>query len=105
MGTRTFRRAREVLNELKWREGRDMSQAEIWFADRNEPLGYKVIRGGDIMEVGRGYFSTAEAMLPYYKILRIEYRREGSVRSAGSQPENDWTVGAWLDEGKEARLK
>lgn len=90
MGTRTFRRAREVLNELKWREGRDMSQAEIWFADRNEPLGYKVIRGGDIMEVGRGYFSTAEAMLPYYKILRIEYdgkalfdQREANLKTTG----------------------
>jgi len=77
MAKRTFRRAREVLNELKWREGNDIERAEIWYADRNAPTGHKVIHGGEVTETGRGYFSTIESMLPYYKILRIEC--EGKV--------------------------
>jgi len=74
---RTFRRAREVLNEIRWREGGEMGLAEIWFADRNSPTGCKIIPGTEITETGRGYFSTADAMLPYYKIIKIEY--EGKV--------------------------
>jgi len=66
-----FRRAREILNELRWREGMSIGQAEIWYADRVNPLGYKVINGSDITDLGRGYFSTGDSMLPYYKILRI----------------------------------
>ena len=71
MARKEFRRAREVLNELKWREGKDISRAEIWYADRTDPLGYKVINGSDITGLGSGYFSTGGSMLPYYKIMRI----------------------------------
>jgi len=36
----------------------------------------KVIRGEEITELGRRYFSTATATIPYYKIVRIEYAGE-----------------------------
>jgi uncharacterized protein (UPF0248 family) len=63
--------ARDVLNELKWREGRSLATAEIWFADRMRPEGYRIIEGDEITGLGRGYFSLGDSMLPYYKILRI----------------------------------
>ena len=73
MPTFKGRTARDVLNELRWREGKDLKRTEIWYADRVKPEGYRVMSGGDITELGRGYFSTADSMLPYYKILRIVY--------------------------------
>jgi len=66
-----FHRARDILNELIWREGRSIKRAEIWYADRMNPLGYRIINGSDVTELGRGYFSTADSMLPYYKIMKI----------------------------------
>ncbi len=66
-----FHRARDVLNELRWREGAVIAKAEIWYADRMKPLGYRIINGSDVTELGRGYFSAAKTMLPYYKIMRI----------------------------------
>jgi len=33
----------------------------------------KAVRGEEITELGRRYFSTATAMIPYYKVVRVEY--------------------------------
>ena len=70
------RTARDVLYELKWRKGKDLKRAEVWCADRVKPEGYKIIKGEEITELGRGYLSMRESMLPYYKILRIVYDGE-----------------------------
>ncbi len=68
-----MRTAREVLNELKWRRGRDLSQAEIWIADRTTPEGGRVLSGAEIQELGHRYFQTARATIPFYKIVKITY--------------------------------
>jgi uncharacterized protein (UPF0248 family) len=70
------RTARDVLYELKWREGMSLSRAEVWYADRTRAEEYKVIKGEEITELGRGYFMSGDSMLPYYKILRIVYDDE-----------------------------
>lgn len=70
-----MRRARDVLNELRWREGRSLADAEIWVRGRTED-DVKPIRGAEITELGRRYFSTATATIPYYKIVRILHRGE-----------------------------
>lgn len=67
------RTAREVLNELKWRKGYDLSQAEIWVADRTRPEGGRVLSGAEIAHLGHRYFMTARATIPYYKIAKITY--------------------------------
>lgn len=67
------RTARETLNELKWRKGLDMSRAEIWVADRTRPEGGRTLSGAEIVSVGRRYFTTAHATIPFYKVLRIAY--------------------------------
>ncbi len=65
------RTAREVLNELKWREESELARAEIWVADRTRPEGGRILSGAEIVSLGRKYFSTATATIPFYKILRI----------------------------------
>ncbi len=65
--------AREVLNELKWRKGFDLSRAEIWVADRRHPGGSRVLSGAEIREMGHRYFTTARAAIPFYKIVKITY--------------------------------
>ncbi len=72
---RIVRTAREVLNELKWREGRDLAKASVWVRGRTAN-DVKAIGGDEITELGRRYFSTATATIPYYKVVRIEYGGE-----------------------------
>jgi uncharacterized protein (UPF0248 family) len=67
---------REILNELKWREDRDISKAEIWYSSRGTEEGYVIITGGELTELGKSFFSTASATIPYYKIFRIVYEDE-----------------------------
>lgn len=67
------RTAREVLNELRWRETDRLADATIWYRDRGRPEGFRIVLGSEIVELERRYFSTASAgRLPYYKIERIE---------------------------------
>lgn len=67
------RTAREVLNELRWRERDRLPEATIWYQDRARAEGFRIILGSEIVELERRYFSTTTAdRLPYYKIERIE---------------------------------
>ena len=72
------RTAREVLNELRWREGDHLAEATLWYRDRAAASGARVVPGEDIVDLERRYFTTRTAgRLPYYKIERIE--RAGKV--------------------------
>jgi len=66
------RTAREVLNELRWRDPSGLAVAVILYRDRTRPEGFRTIHGSEIIELERRYFTTAGARLPYYKIERIE---------------------------------
>ena len=66
------RTARGVLNELRWREPARLSDAVLWYVDRVRPEGYRLIRGSEIVDLERRYFTTAGGRLPYYKIVRVE---------------------------------
>lgn len=70
-----MRRARDVLNELRWREGRDFSKVVVWVRGRTAE-DVKAVGGDEITDLGRRYFSTARATIPYYKVVRIEYEGE-----------------------------
>ncbi len=72
------RTAREVLNELRWRDRDRLAEATIWYRDRTAVAGVRIIPGAAIVDLERRYFTTAsEGRLPYYKIERIE--RDGTV--------------------------
>lgn len=77
---------REVLNELKWREGKDIAKAKVWYEHRGGKQGYAIIGGEDIIDLEKGYFTTIQARIPFYKIFRIEY--EGEIIFERSQDEN-----------------
>jgi uncharacterized protein (UPF0248 family) len=62
---------REVLNKLKWTEGLNLENAEIWYVHRGAPDDTKIISGGEITDLGRGFFETCEATIPYHRIFKI----------------------------------
>ncbi len=50
---------REILNELKWREDKDVSKAEIWYTSGGTVDGFVIITGDELTELGKSFFSTA----------------------------------------------
>jgi uncharacterized protein (UPF0248 family) len=64
--------AREVLNELRWKEPRRLAGTVIVYRDRTRPEGFRIIRGEEIVDLERRYFTTRGGRLPYYKIERVE---------------------------------
>jgi uncharacterized protein (UPF0248 family) len=62
---------REVLNELKWGEGR-LGEAVITYLHRGAPGDIMTVRGSDIVELERSFFDTADSKIPYHRIRRIE---------------------------------
>lgn len=67
---------REVLNRLKWTEGEALDEAIIWYIHRGAPGDALRISGRKIASLGRGFFETDEATIPYHRILRIDYKGE-----------------------------
>lgn len=78
------RTAREVLNELRWRKPNRLPDATLLYRDRTQGAGYRVIRGSDIVDLERRYFTTGHTRLPYYKIERVEC--EGEVLFTREKP-------------------
>ena len=66
--------ARDILNELKWREDRNISDAEIWYVHRGAPNDTKIISGGDILALERSFMILSDASIPYHRIFRIVYQ-------------------------------
>lgn len=65
---------REILTKLRWKHGEDLGEARVWYVHRGAPDDLMSIRGSDILDLGRGFFETADATIPYHRIVRIEYR-------------------------------
>jgi len=67
---------RKVLNRLRWKVGESLAEAVIWYVHRGAPGDVLKITSRDITSLGRGFFDTADATIPYHRILRIDYRGE-----------------------------
>ncbi len=65
---------RDVLNKLRWTEGESLADAVIWYIHRGAPGDVLKIAGDRISSLGRGFFETDDATIPYHRILRIDYR-------------------------------
>src|SRR5437773_12385040 len=76
IGVGMVRTAREVLNGLRWRDPNPLEQAVVSYRDRTRPEGFRTIRGSEIVDLERRYFTTRTGRLPYYKIERIEVAGE-----------------------------
>lgn len=71
---------REVLNELKWREGYDLAEAAIWYVHRGAPGDARIVRGDQVERLGTSFLELASdeapgrhASIPYHRVFRIDY--------------------------------
>lgn len=62
---------RDILNEIKWTN--DLEKAEIWYVHRGAPNDTKIISGKGIVKIGKSFFDTATATIPYHRIFKIVY--------------------------------
>lgn len=67
---------REVLNRLKWTDGESLDDAVIWYVHRGAPGDNLRVSGRSVRSLGRVFFETADASIPYHRVLRIDYRGE-----------------------------
>jgi uncharacterized protein (UPF0248 family) len=67
---------REVLTRLRWKKGEDLGDARISYVHRGAPGDLVTINGSDILDLGKEFFETGDAMIPYHRISKIEYRGE-----------------------------
>lgn len=67
---------REVLNRLRWGDGTLMGVV-VTYVHRGVPGDLLSVRGEDITDLGRSFFSIGEGRVPYHRIVRIE--RKGEV--------------------------
>lgn len=67
---------REILNELKWREDRNISKAEIWYVHRGAPNDTMIISGNEILDLEHSFMVLSEASIPYHRIFKIVYEGE-----------------------------
>jgi len=68
---------RDVLNRLKWEEGRSLEEAEVVILHRGAPDDRRTIRGREIVRIRQTFFETSETSIPYHRILEI--RCDGEV--------------------------
>ena len=54
-----------------------MEKAEIWYVHRGAPNDTKILSGKDIVTIGKSFFDTANASIPYHRIFKIVY--EGKI--------------------------
>ena len=67
---------RDILNELKWKQDFDLSNAEIWYVHRGAPKDTKIISGKDVIKIGKSFMETTTAMIPYHRIFKITYHKK-----------------------------
>lgn len=64
---------REILNELRWRDDRDISKTEIWYVHRGAPNDTMIVSGEGIVELEHSFMVLGDASIPYHRIFKIIY--------------------------------
>jgi len=65
---------RNLLNEIKWTK--DLEKLEVWYLHRGAPRDTMVIKGAEIVSLGRSFLETSSATIPYHRIIKILYEGE-----------------------------
>lgn len=68
------RNPRNILNEIKWTK--DLKKAEICYIHRGAPNDTKIMSGRDIIDIGKSFFDTVNASIPYHRVIKIIYDKE-----------------------------
>lgn len=70
-----MRGPREVLNELKWREGA-LASARVHYVHRGAPGDARVVSGERITDLGHSFFTLVErgreTSIPYHRVFVVE---------------------------------
>lgn len=68
---------RDILNEIKWKEGYDLSKCVIYYINRGSPDDTAIVQGSQIKEIEKGFLILEgipyEKYIPYHRIIKIEY--------------------------------
>ncbi|WP_319507758.1 RNA repair domain-containing protein [uncultured Methanolobus sp.] len=66
---------RDILNELKWKDGIDINECSIEYIHRGAPGHTKTVSGENITDIGHSFFTLIpDTMIPYHRILQINYK-------------------------------
>ncbi len=67
---------RKTLNKYRWHPELDFSKVCVYYVDRLDPKGYRILKGSDIVDLGDKFIFTREGMIPYHRVIKIEYNGE-----------------------------
>lgn len=67
---------RDILNELRWRDDRDLSKADIWYVHRGAPNDTMIISGDAVVKLEHSFMILEESSIPYHRIYKIIYNNE-----------------------------
>ncbi len=62
---------RIILNKIKWTG--DLHKVTVWYRHWGAPQNIRSLHGKDISTIGRSFLETKSAMIPYHRVLKIEY--------------------------------
>lgn len=69
-----MRTAKEVLDEIRWRDDRSLEFAEIFYVHRGAEGDYKVLKGDEIQDLGSSFIGIEDGRIPYHRVFQIIYR-------------------------------
>jgi len=64
---------RGLLNKMKWHTEYRFDKVQIWFANRGCLGDMDSVCGADIIDLKPHFFQTVDGLIPYHRILRIDY--------------------------------
>ena len=64
---------RLLLNQIKWVRKFDLEKIIIYYLHRGAPKNTKIITGKEIKLIGKSFVETHTSVIPYHRILKIEY--------------------------------
>ena len=67
---------RNILNKFKWKKDLDFKEVEVWYLHRGAPNDTKTINGKEIVDIGKSFIKTNQAMIPFHRVFKIKYKNE-----------------------------
>ena len=65
---------RDILNELKWRDDKELETVEVFYIHRGAPDDYKILKGDEIIDLGRSFIKSRDSSIPYHRVFQIIYK-------------------------------
>ena len=73
---RTMIHAREVLNEIKWRDGLKFADVLVFYRDRHRH-DLVILEGARILSWDKSFIYTdSDSVIPFHRVERIEHKND-----------------------------